>query len=623
MSTEEFLRKLDPLVPGRVRSWRRSLAIVDEKTRHLLEHHIASEAHRRLRDPGGFLLSLPPRERATGRFDLGMIRYDEPRWPVGLRADELVQHVGIYGRSGAGKTNVLFHLLSQFAQQRVPFVFLDWKRTGRHLLPLLHERIKVYTPGRDLAPFSFNPLLAPPGFDPALYAHHVVDLLARSYTLGDGATSLIHKALLALAHDKIVATPALVLAHVQSVPDQERVRGWKISAIRALESLLATGLVSTPADQERTISALLHQSTILELDGLSASTKEFLVPLVCLWLYHARLSASVREQLSLVLVIEEAHHVLYAHQHHETTMEMLLRQCRELGIAIIVLDQHPHLLSSAALGNTYTSIVLNLKDPTDLTKAARLSLIRPEDAHHLSTLPIGTGVVKLQDRWHQPFLVEFPHVPVQKGSVTDERLREYLDGKTTLSAPAPPVASRIASLGRPRLADEARFLADIVAQPTSGVDERYRRLGLSPDTGTRLKRRLTTLGLIQEERVRTGRTHRTLLRLTTRAHDLTTHDEHHRHESLTHEYYKRVYADDLRARGYEVAIEVASSEMEGAGGCQQLEECRTRQVAGIGGVAGARHKQPVILCTVFLDGLLDDSMPVAINERAREEFIRV
>jgi len=51
---------------------------------------------------------------------------------------------------------------------------------------------------------------------------------------------------------------------------------------------------------------------------------------------------------------------------------MLLRQCREIGIAIIVVDQHPALISSGCLGNTYTTICLNLKDPSDINKAAAL-----------------------------------------------------------------------------------------------------------------------------------------------------------------------------------------------------------------------------------------------------------
>jgi hypothetical protein len=553
---DELLRKLAPLLPARVHTWRRHLAVADAATRALLERQIAHIAYARLRDPRALLLSLPPERRARGTFHLGTVRYEEPKWPAGLRADELVQHLAIFGRSGAGKTNVLFHLLHQLVEKKVPFVFLDWKRTGRHLLPHLAQRVQVFTPGRALAPFPFNPFLPPPGLEPVVYAHHVVDVLAHAYTLGDGATSLIHKALAACEGEREGATPARVLAYLRGVPEQERVRAWKVSAIRALESIERAGLAGAHASQERTVHALLDSFTIIELDALSPSTKAFLLPLVCLWLYHVRLLASSRERLALVLIIEEAHHVLYAHPRgHETVMEMLLRQCRELGMGVIVLDQHPSLLSQAALGNTYTSICLNLKDPTDIAKAAKLSLLDSDDARHLSTLPVGRGVVKLQDRWRQPFLVDFPLVPVAKGSVSDERLRAYLDGKATLSASPLPVTQEIAGLGRPRPADEARFLEDVHAFPDDGVNTRYQRLKMSADAGTRLKRSLLALGLLEEERVAIGRTRRTLLRLTPSAREIAGQDDGMRRESLAHAYWKRHYAALYRARSYHVEIE--------------------------------------------------------------------
>lgn len=64
--------------------------------------------------------------------------------------------------------------------------------------------------------------------------------------------------------------------------------------------------------------------------------------------------------------------------------------------------------------------------PSGETLAARR--LRRAPSGHAARRP---RVVKLQDRWHKPFLVDFPHVPVSKGSVSDERLRTYLDGKTT------------------------------------------------------------------------------------------------------------------------------------------------------------------------------------------------
>lgn len=572
MRTDEYLRKLQPLMPGRVRHWRAALDVVDDPTRRLLAQHIATIAHQHLHDPRDLLLSLPPPDRAKGALHVGTIRYDTPQWAFGLHDAELLQHVAIFGRSGAGKTNVVFHLLEQLVARGTPFVFLDWKRTARHLLPRLGRGVRVYTPGRSLSPLPFNAFIAPPGLDAHVYAHHVVDVLASAYTLGDGAKSLVYKAL--TAHER--PTPASVLASLRSIPDQERVRSWKISAVRALESLAATNVLADGTRQEEMVSALLEHPTIIELDGLSPSTKAFFVPLWCLWVYHTRLCLPARETLKLVVIVEEAHHVLYAHRNaRETTMELLLRQCRELGIGIIVVDQHPHLLSSAAIGNTYTSLCLNLKDPKDLATAARLSLLPADDAHHLSTLPPGRAVVKLQDRWHHAFVVDVPLVPVAKGSVTDDSLRAYLRGATTLSGLARPQAADFASLGRPRPADEERFLHDVGTFPDDGVDARYHRLGMSADAGTRLKRRLLALELVQEERVRSGRTSRTLLRLTPRATDLPTGQ--HRHESLMHEYWKRWYAHHYRTLGYSVAIEAPRP----AGGRADVLATRGRESVAI------------------------------------------
>ncbi|MCH8242942.1 MAG: hypothetical protein IH897_10070, partial [Planctomycetes bacterium] len=96
----------------------------------------------------------------------------------------------------------------------------------------------------------------------------------------------------------------------------------------------------------------------------------------------------------------------------------MLRQCREMGIGFIIVDQCPSRMSAAALANCYASVCLNLKDPSDLRTAAGLSLVDAAEKHCFSTLSIGTGVVKLQDRWHRPVLVRFPLVDVPKGAVT-------------------------------------------------------------------------------------------------------------------------------------------------------------------------------------------------------------
>ena len=43
--------------------------------------------------------------------------------------------------------------LKQLVDNKVHFLFLDWKRTVRHLIPLLGKKINIYTPGRSISPF--------------------------------------------------------------------------------------------------------------------------------------------------------------------------------------------------------------------------------------------------------------------------------------------------------------------------------------------------------------------------------------------------------------------------------------------------------------------------------------
>ena len=259
-----------------------------------------------------------------------------------------------------------------------------------------------------------------------------------------------------------------------------------------------------------------------------------------------------------MIFVEEAHHVFYQHRQRETLMEMLLRQCREIGIGMIIIDQHPSLISSAALGNAYTSLCLNLKDPTDIAKAASLSLLREGEREKLSMLPVGQAVVKLQDRWHRPFLIRVPHVHVSKGSVSDEHLRSYLRRESALSALQPSLPPESSALGRSRAADEpldtdaGALLQDIRDHPNDGVDTRYRRLSFSADKGNRLKKVLLKRMLIQEQTVRVGQTRRKLLR-TTKKEPRTA--QSFASESIAHEFWKRRCAERYRKQGYAVRVE--------------------------------------------------------------------
>lgn len=132
MELEPIARKLEPLRPRLVAYWRHARETAPPDLKALLDTQLLITARRVLGNhEHDILLSLPPEKTAKGRFHLGTIQYAGERWPLGLQAGELLQGTAVFGRSGAGKTNLVFHLLGQLVEEGIPWLFLDWKRTVR------------------------------------------------------------------------------------------------------------------------------------------------------------------------------------------------------------------------------------------------------------------------------------------------------------------------------------------------------------------------------------------------------------------------------------------------------------------------------------------------------------
>lgn len=571
MDIEKIAAKLKPLMPDRILQWMKTRELADPELKILIEKQIISTAYKTFGDFNSkILLSLPPEAKAKGPISLGTILYDKEKWPLGINYGEVIQNVAILGRSGSGKTNVTFHILSQLIERNIPFVFMDWKRTVRHLIPHFGNKLNIYTPGRALSKFPFNPFVVPPGIESNVYVNQLVDVISHAFTLGEGSRSILRKAIAAIYENgNLSPTAADIIIELGKVSDSGRMGGWKITAMRALESLQFADISSKDQiSQQQLAQKMLHENTVIELDALATESKKFLIPLLCLWLYYVRLNSTDRERLTLVIFIEEAHHILHKHEQtaNETVLEMLFRQCRELGIGIVVIDQHPHLLSSAALGNTYTTIFLNQKDPSDINKAAAVCLMDADEKMHFSRLPVGQGIVKLQDRWTSPVHVQFPLVKVDKGSVTDAMLARYSainqakstgSGRKTSVEPYFGQVPRIPQLYIALNDDAFRLFMDILTFPADGVKVRYKRLHMSTGSGNRLKELLVNQGWLESQAIDLGQTRKTCLRLTKQATDaLNLCDTAPQHGSIVHEYWKQYYAQRYAELGYHIALEV-------------------------------------------------------------------
>jgi len=94
--------------------------------------------------------------------------------PFGLREREWIQHVGVFGRSGAGKTNAGYLTLRELFRHGKPFLVFDWKRNYRDLIAKPEfDDIEIYTIGRPIAPPGKTPL--PPQSSPSAKNHDPSD----------------------------------------------------------------------------------------------------------------------------------------------------------------------------------------------------------------------------------------------------------------------------------------------------------------------------------------------------------------------------------------------------------------------------------------------------------------
>jgi hypothetical protein len=565
MQIDEILAKLKPLLgKDEVDKLWRTYVALSAKNRAMFERVLLLRLANSLGttfEQEMILLEPPSRETAVDEYALGSVCYGaEPLHAFGLRESELIQHTAIFGRSGSGKTNVGFLFVLNLIKQNKPFLVFDWKRNYRDLLSLPECRsITVYTVGRNVAPFHFNPLEPPPDVQPTTWLKKLIEIMAHAYFLGEGCAFLLQKALAAVFKESASQNRSPTIADLQEYLYRYKAKGreggWMDSTLRAVGVLCfgETGRVLN-AKRPTPIQDILGKRVILELDALTNTDKTFLIEALLLWIHHFRLTQSERETFKHAIMIEEAHHILLRKKQEvtgsESVTDILLREIRELGEAVILLDQHPSLISKPALGNTYCTIAMNLKHRGDTRMVADCLHLDSEQTEHLTRLPVGYAVVKLQDRYFRPFLVKFPLVQITKGTVTDKLIQregdnEELDEELPVSLEEQPLSEV-----------ELAFLNDIAAHKFSPVTERYTQLCLSTRKGNEIQRRLVAKGFAISESVSDGKCRRKILSLTEKGRELLgLPKEGKRSGSVQHQFWIDKVAEQLKSAGYKVERE--------------------------------------------------------------------
>jgi len=608
---EELLTEMEPLLGRKADALKTAHILGSPDTRRAIEAWLQVAAGVKLnRRVGATPVLLPPpaQEAVQGPFTIGTVLYhNRELYPVGLDERALMSHMGVFGRTGTGKTNFCLALLKQLSKRGIPFLIFDWKRNYRDLLADASD-LRVYTVGRSVVPFSFQPLIPPPGTTPSIWLKLLIDVISGAYYVGEGVKYLLMKAIDAVYRETGVYAgtqktwPSFrdILSWLEDYkPGNARESQWMISTLRTVESLCYGEMgrvINTP--RQTPIEKLLKYNAVLELDALTQTDKTFLTEALLLWIHHFRMQEGGRETLKHVIVIEEAHHLLKESETSaESIMEITLREIRELGQAIVLIDQTPSQIAPTALANTATKVFLNLPHRTDINTAAAALLLTNEQKDYLGQLPVGTAIVKLQDRHFMPFVIRIPLVRIRKGMVSDEDLKRRVQADSAESSPqctnqgvsAATRALPAAGIDDGTLSkdetqvqgtgslskEECRLVQDILHDPhNGGVHARYRRLKVSTRRGQRLKEALIAHGIIESHDIPTPRGKVTVLQLTEQGRRLAKALDLGPLPPLdagpVHEFWRRHAALTLTKQGYELSREVRIP----GNGCVDL--CATR-----------------------------------------------
>jgi hypothetical protein len=521
----------------------------------------------------------PPAEgfARSGDIELGRIDYaNREMYPFFLKSGRLREHILICGRSGSGKTNLTFILMKSIMQKGIKLLAIDWKRGYRDMLSVCRD-MRVYTIGRDISPFRFNPLIPPPGCEPQVWIKLIVDVIASAYLGGEGVISLLvagidHLYSQAGVYDKLnTGWPTVrdLLVWLKTVKLKGRAAMWQASAERILLAMSYGEFASVVNTNDNgQVSSLLEHNVILEMDGLSSnSDKKMFSEALTLYLYRYRLAKGPQKNLTNLIVLEEAHNLLLqkAADARESVLENSIRMIRQYGLGYVFVDQSASMLSKVAFANSYATIALSQKLGSDIRAIASAMNLDEEQKHALNTLPVGTAVVRLADEFCEPFMIKVPKMGIEEGRISDELLIEHMSAfhgdsaqgrahKGPLSeVPAFPLPDKnktvntgIGNTGKesrpipvqaldnqlpkpqpetgpplkintlvPRLnREEVRFLADIVSKPLSATVARYHRLDFSRRRGNAIRQKLEKSNIIKPLRIATRCGQVTLYQLT-------------------------------------------------------------------------------------------------------------
>jgi GTPase SAR1 family protein len=443
LSIEQLCNKLKPVFGKRIDDIYLKYAMAESnEEREEIAHILNALYHKNLGELlDNKVLLEPPKVELDGEYPLGKISYaGKDIFNFNLREQDWPRHVCISGMSGSGKTTLAINLVNNFIKQDKPFLVFDWKKSFRPLL-LADSEVVCFSVGNENVSnlFKLNINQPPKGINPKEWINVLCDLLVESFSASFG----VHKVLLETLDAAFKQWG--VYEGSENYPTWENIKwyleeklektngreaGWLESALR-IASILTFGnfgsICNSKDEGNLSIEDILNKKVILELNVLSNIEKKFFCEFLLTYIYKLKKAnqKDVSGKFDHAIVVDEAHNIFLKSATHfvkESVTDMVYREMREYGTALVCLDQHVSKLSDTVKGNSACHIAFQQQLPQDIFDIAGIMQLQ-EQRQFFSKLAVGSAIVKLSERYTSPFLIEVPNSELREYNVSDEKVK--------------------------------------------------------------------------------------------------------------------------------------------------------------------------------------------------------
>ncbi len=385
-----------------------------------------------------------------------------------FETDSLTRHGLVSGATGSGKTNTVFHLLTQLWRQQIPFLVIEpAKREYRSLIGKAEfsSQLRVFTLGDENAqPLHMNPLAILDGVSVQSHIDHILSLFNASFVMYAPMPYVLERCLHEVYQDRGwdlvtaenwrgrhgLAHPTLTDLHrkigevVKRLGYDRRLSADIRAALETRIQSLRMGGKGLMLDTHDGLSPaqLLAEPTVLELEHIASDEeKAFVMGLILLFLYERlrKVGASEGAGLQHLTVVEEAHRLLRHMPVTENieavstrsqaveTFTNMLAEVRAYGEGFLIAEQIPLKLAPDVIKNTGFKVMHRMVAEDDRMLLGATMNMNSNQQRHIVALSAGDAAV-FGEGDDGPLLVHVPYVKLTESvSAVGKRTPDSLD----------------------------------------------------------------------------------------------------------------------------------------------------------------------------------------------------